>query len=61
MYKAMRNMARKKALNNLDIKYLVEDGLWSFKQGTLSLTGTVAYLLEAIKWITDCQLMRVVK
>jgi hypothetical protein len=61
MYRKMREMARKKALTNLDIKLLVDDGLWSFKQGVLSLTGTAAYLLEVIKWVKGNQLIGVVK
>jgi len=60
MYKAMRNMAKKKVLTNTDVKLLVEDGLWSFRQGTLSLTGTATYLLEVIKWIKENQLIGVV-
>jgi hypothetical protein len=61
MYRELRNMARKKALTNLDIKYLVEDGLWSFKQGILSLTGTATYLLEVLKWARDNQLTEAAK
>jgi len=61
MYKALRKQSRKEALTNTDIKWLVEDGLWSFKQGALSLTATIAYLLEVIKWVKGSQLIGEIK
>jgi len=61
MYKALGKMRRKEALTNRDIAWLVQDGLWSFKQGLLSLTGTANYLIEIIKWVNNSQLTRAVK
>jgi len=53
MYTYLREQARKKALTNLDIKWLVNDGLWSFKTGLLSLREAANYFMEVLKWANE--------
>jgi hypothetical protein len=53
MYRYLKEQGRKEALTNLDIKWLVNDGLWSFKVGLLSLREAANYLLEVYKWANE--------
>jgi len=54
----MREMARKEALTNKDITWLVKHGLWSFKQGLMHLVNVLGLsLVDVYEVITGKQLI----